>query len=78
MDKHGLQCIVIGAGAAGLAAAATLHTAGVHVAILEANSRIGEHVHCSQLVVDVLALGLVRSIQETIFIFVFYLLFVRY
>ena len=36
------KCIVVGAGAAGLAAAAALCKAGVEVTIVEANSRIGE------------------------------------
>ena len=42
MDTHHLHCIVIGAGGAGLAAAAALRIAGVHVAVVEANSRVGE------------------------------------
>jgi monoamine oxidase len=39
------DCIIVGAGAAGIAAARTLHDAGLRVAILEATDRIGGRVH---------------------------------
>ena len=42
---EGLECVVIGAGAAGLAAAATLNEAGRAFLVLEARDRIGGRAH---------------------------------
>ncbi len=44
MEKQGPRVVVIGAGAAGLAAARMLHDAGVKVTVLEARSRPGGRV----------------------------------
>jgi monoamine oxidase len=45
----GLDCVVVGAGAAGLAAAATLREAGRTFVILEARDRIGGRAHTVRL-----------------------------
>ncbi|MDZ4765984.1 MAG: NAD(P)/FAD-dependent oxidoreductase [Chloroflexota bacterium] len=39
------DCIIVGAGAAGIAAARTLHDAGLRVVVLEASDRIGGRTH---------------------------------
>jgi monoamine oxidase len=44
-----LDCVVVGAGAAGLAAAATLHDAGRSFVVLEARDRIGGRAHSVRL-----------------------------
>ena len=44
-----LDCVVVGAGAAGLAAAATLHEAGRTFVVLEARDRIGGRAHTVRL-----------------------------
>src|SRR5688572_22159316 len=41
----GIRVIVVGAGAAGLAAAGALHAAGARVTVLEARDRIGGRIH---------------------------------
>lgn len=48
-----MTTLVIGAGMAGLAAAATLHAAGEQVTILEARHRIGGRVHTDRDFADV-------------------------
>lgn len=45
MTKEGVEVLVIGAGAAGLAAARELSAAGLRVRVLEARGRIGGRVH---------------------------------
>ena len=44
-EEERLDVVVVGAGVAGLAAAATIHAAGLRVRVLEARDRIGGRVH---------------------------------
>src|SRR4051794_6048709 len=45
MGRKSLDVVIVGAGAAGLAAAATLNKAGLRTVILEARDRIGGRIH---------------------------------